>query len=164
MGAVLKMRLASLAICAAAGFALMQEASAQTARPIELESLEPQDMNPGECGMFLWTRDGRQTLVFAAFDKPRIGRLRTDGHTWSIPRTAFKGEANSGHFEHQRFSNNDMTVDADIIFDDVAKLADGAVVRDGVVRITNRRGWETVVPVGGIAACKPKESKRRGRS
>jgi hypothetical protein len=157
MGALLNGRTAVLAallsVCAPVSLA-------QAPRPVELEQLEPQDLNPGECGMFLWTRDGRQTLVFAAFDKPRLARLRADGHTWSIPRTAFRGEANSGHFEHQRFANDDMTVDADIVFDEETKLADGAVVRDGVVRIVSRRGWETVVPVGGMTACKPKEDRR----
>lgn len=155
MAAFLKLNGAGLVAAMIVGLALVDigRAYAQSAKPVVLERLEPQDMNPGECGLFLWSRDDRQDLVFAAFDTPGIARVRTDGRTWSIPRRSFGGESSNGHFERQSYSNNDMTVVADLSFDAARPMSDGVVVKDGTLRITSSRGWETVIPVGGMAAC-----------
>jgi hypothetical protein len=70
-----------------------------------------------------------------------------------LPRTRFEGAVSYGHFERQTFSDGRLTLEVDIRFDDQRNIRDGAIVRDGVVRVQNGRGWQTILPVGGIVAC-----------
>lgn len=142
-------------------------AAQQAATPdLTLERLEPQTLEVGECGMFLWSRANEPELMLVAWDKPGLARFRANGRVYSLPRVAFSGESANGHFERQRYSDGGVTVHLDVSFDRERQLRDGAYVRDGVMRVTSRRGWETVAPVGGMTACQreaPVQTKGRRR-
>jgi hypothetical protein len=32
-------------------------------------------------------------------------------------------------------------------------LRDGAVIEEGVIRLSDREGWQTIIPVTGMVAC-----------
>ena len=89
-----------------------------------------------------------------AYDQPAQARVRTEGHVRTLARTRFAGEPSYGHFEHQTFSDGQLTLEADIRFDPSRPVTDGAIIREGVLRIEGGDGWSTVMPVGGMVACK----------
>lgn len=122
---------------------------------VTLEVLPAQDLSSGQCGLFLWAGSAPQQPVFtfAAFDTPAEARIRVDGRTRSLRRTDAQGPVRYGQAERQTFSDGRLTIVVSVAFDGSRALADGAAIQSGAMRITGADGWETITPVGGMAAC-----------
>jgi hypothetical protein len=148
---------AAIAAIALAGAALCGAAHAQTPRgALEMQALEPQRLQPGECGMFLWTRAAEardRMLVAVAFDGPPMLRVKLGDRTVTLPRTAFGRERQASQFEMQRYTDGDAMIEVNVKFDATRPLQDGALVSEGMIKVRSRQGWETLTPVGGLAAC-----------
>lgn len=121
---------------------------------LRLETLAPQRMDAGQCGLFLWAQGSQQpAFIFAAFNEPAEARVRPNGRERTLARTAVDGQAYSGVYENQTFTDGRLTVTVEVTFDPNRALRDGAVVDHGVLRLRNEDGWETILPIGGMAAC-----------
>lgn len=118
-----------------------------------LAALDPQALEPGRCGLFLWSRGERPTFVFVAYDQPASARVNIDGRVRDLPRTRFSGGVLTGHFEHQTYAGDGVTLEVEVRADEGRPVRDGTVIGDGIIRITDASGWETVAPVGGLIAC-----------
>lgn len=148
------MRLSCALLCAlalSAAPAAFAQTNEQT--PV-LGALPPQPLERGKCGLFLWSRDGRQDFVLVAYDNPARARVKLDGALRDFPRVSLDGESAGGHFEHQRYADDRATLDLTLRFDGARPVPDGAIIEEGVLRIIRPDGWESVHAVGGIAACK----------
>ena len=151
MVSVLRAGCCALALLTAPAFAQAQiEAGDMT-----IEALPPQDLRAGECGMFLWSRTNTPMLVMVALDDPAEAKVLLNGRTRELRRRSFSGAPTFGHFEQQTFSDGRFSLEVDVDFDDVRTVRDGAIIRGGVLRTADSHGWETVLPVGGMVACKP---------
>lgn len=118
------------------------------------DAIERQPLPPGACGMFLWARSTQQpVLIFAAFANPAEARVRLRGRDLTLARTSAEGVAEYGHYETQVFANDRLTLTVDVTFDAQRQLSDGAAIERGVIRVRDREGWETVLPVGGLVGC-----------
>lgn len=147
------------ALLAAAALLAVAPSAAQSSSGIEagdvlLGPIPPQELPQGSCGLFLWARGDEPMLILAAFHDTSQARVRVDGSIRSLRRTRFAGERQFGHFEHQIFNEGRLTLDVDLVFDQTRQMRDGAMVESGVIRVTSRDGTLTVVPVGGMVACK----------
>lgn len=121
---------------------------------LHLEMLDPQPLDPGQCGLFLWMQGGQEPVfVFAAFDDIGEARVYTQGRERILRRQSFEGSARMGHFERQTFVDERLTITADVVFDDQQTIEDGVALRSGVLRVRDRDGWEAITPVGGMVAC-----------
>jgi hypothetical protein len=129
---------------------------------ITLEAMEPQELPPGRCGLFLWSRDAQPALVMVAYANPTEARVRTNGRNRYLRRTAFAKELVYGHFERQTFTDGRLTFDVELTFDTARELRSGAVVKSGVIRSRDGARWEAITPVGGLVACQdpPGQPKR----
>lgn len=157
MAAVLKSALAAVAAAAALiGTAVAAPDTRQTlqAGDVRFEALPPQELPRGRCGLFLWARTTSPMLLMTVMgEEDSAARVRTDGSQRSLPRTQFEGTPVHGQFERQTFSDGRLTLEVDLHFDETRPIRDGAIIRDGVVRVVNRAGWKTILPVGGLVAC-----------
>jgi hypothetical protein len=144
--------LAALALAAGAASA-QGPRRADPAPSIAVEALAPQTLVKGKCGLFLWTRTADPQFVFVAFDTPAEARMRVSGRNVTFERVAFDGLPRAGHFERQTFQAGDLSIEAEIDWDDVRPVRDGALVRQGTVRLRAASGWETLMPVAGLSAC-----------
>lgn len=144
----------ALGVGALSSPARAQDRSASESGDIALEALEPQELQPGRCGMFLWTRAAQPVLVFAAFANPTEARARTNGRNRYLRRTGFGKEMVYGIFERQTFADGQITFDIDVQFDGERQMRNGAVVKEGVIRTRDANNWTSVTPVGGMVACK----------
>ncbi|MBY0562964.1 MAG: hypothetical protein K2P58_02160 [Hyphomonadaceae bacterium] len=148
-----------IAGCASASRAERQDAPEQSrqtidAGAVQLETLAPQPLNPGQCGLFLWAQGSQEpAFVFVSYNRPAEAIVRPNGRERRLARTAGEGATVSGVFESQAFSDGRMTLSVDVTFDPERELHGGAVVDRGVLRLRDQDGWETVIPVGGLAAC-----------
>lgn len=121
---------------------------------VTLEALPSQPLPAGRCGMFLWSRGDQPMFVLVAYSNPGEAMVRADGRNRFMRRTAIGGEPQFGHFERQTFADGRLTIGVEVEFDPERPLTDGAIVRQGVLRLRDRRGWDTIVPVGGMVACR----------
>jgi hypothetical protein len=121
---------------------------------IRLDALPSQPLDRGRCGLFVWAQNAQQpVLVMAAFSNPSEAVVKADGRERLLRRTQFGGEIFHGHFDRQTFANDSFSLTLDVTFDRERDLRDGAVVRQGVLRVVDREDWETIVPISGVLAC-----------
>jgi hypothetical protein len=153
--------LRTCAVCLLLGAAAML--GALDARAVEPDSragdagpdaLPPQRLNEGQCGLFLWKRAAQPVFILVVYDQPAQARILAQGRARDLPRTSFSGEPVFGHFEHQIFSDGNVTLDLNVRFDEQRSIRDGAVVSEGVLRLGGAGGAQTIIPVGGMVACK----------
>lgn len=150
-----------IAACAASSAGRSQARGSAAVGAIEagnlrFDALAPQPLRSGVCGMFLWARSAQEpVLVLAAFSIPTEARVRVRGRDHILRRTEAEGQASFGHFERQSFSDGRLSLVVDVTFDASGRLRDGAAIERGVIRTTDRRGEEIIIPVGGMVACEP---------
>jgi len=136
---------------------LTSDAPPNTASSGDLESrigaLPAQRLHGGECGIFLWTRTPDRRLLFFSRGQDRVSRMMIDGREQEIPRIAFGGENMMGQNTRQTYEWRDIKVDIALDFERRPGLDRGAVVPQGTLRVSNREGWDYVMPVGGLLAC-----------
>ncbi|HVK80192.1 MAG TPA: hypothetical protein VM915_06220 [Verrucomicrobiae bacterium] len=149
--------LAAIALTACASSGRSSRAPRGPADEINFEVLQPQPLNPGQCSLYLWAAGDQQPrFIMVASDNPAQLVVRPNGRDKILPRTEFAGQRVSGIFEEQTFSDGRLTLSLDVTFDEARPMRDGALVSRAVVRVRDDNGWETVIPVGGMAACAPR--------
>ncbi len=156
MGAVLKslcVAIAALALSATTG-AWAQGSDQVHAGPISFEALPAQRLERGQCGLFLWAQTTQPVFIVAVYDRPAVAIVNAGGRQRTFSRVGFTGNVVSGVFERQRYESGGLSMEVEVEFDDEQEIRDGAMVKEGVVRVRDREGWETIVPIGGMAACK----------
>ncbi len=147
--------LGALTLLAMTGACLPHGAQAQPAiEPTSLGTLKPQTLDVGQCGLFLWSRSEDQAFVAVAYNQPSFVRVRVDGDDRQLERTAFGGEPLSGLFERQTYEGGRVKLRIEIDLNSVRPMRDGAIVSRGAVHVTIQGEQESVVPVGGMIACK----------
>lgn len=160
MVAILKRVVAAAAVCllsacaGQSGGAAASYPQSVAGRDLRFDVLEPQPLEAGRCGLYVWAQSAQQPLFIAvAYNNPAQVHVRIDGRDRVLPRTGFDGNPNSGHFEVQTFEDRTISLTLDVTFDLERPLRDGASIRSGVMRVRDREGWETIVPIGGLLAC-----------
>lgn len=117
-------------------------------------TLPPQELEDGSCGMFLWARDSHRNLVFFTSDRTRQAHLVLDGQQIALPRTVAEGDLVFGQYTRQEFSQAGIDLRLVVQPDPDSGIIGGAVVRQGMLNIRDAKGWDFVLPVAGLIACK----------
>lgn len=120
---------------------------------IKLEALSAQKLSPGRCGLFLWSRSQQPVFIMFATEAPAEAMVRIGGRDRKLSRKTTAGERVFGHFEKQTFSSNQYTFDVELTYDTSRPIQDGAIIKQGVMRTTDTKGFSTVLPVGGMIGC-----------
>jgi len=120
------------------------------------DRLEPRNLSPGECGLFVWTADNARRFVL-------FSQAQTQSAAWwdGTDEVILKLEEASG------FSNYDQPPQQRFLLDDQREINlslmepqeifSGTRYKSGSLRLTGPDGWEKVVPVLGLAACQLRE-------
>ncbi len=146
--------------CAAAAVAIAGAAFAQSigdrisVGAIELQDLPPQTLAAGRCGLFLWSKTERPVFILYATESPARALVRIGNRDHRLDRKQASGEAVLGHYEKQTFAGGKYSFEVDLTYDREAQLQDGAVIKRGVLRTRDQKGFETILPVGGMIGCK----------
>ncbi len=134
------------------------ERAAGTQNPGEtpvIGTLPPQRLEADECGLFLWSRDGRRRLVYVG--RPALGEARMviGGDQVLLIRTALSGTTVLGQSSEESYSVDglSMTVGLRLVLGRDGAVSGGAVVPQGTISLIGEDGWRTVLPVGGLIAC-----------
>ncbi len=119
-----------------------------------IETLPPQTLADGECGLFLWTRVGNDRLL-AVFQRSTDSAIlmQLKGKTVRLERDQADGRSFLGIQEHQIVKNLDVTAELTFSGDSVEAIAQGLQVKRASLRLTDRDGWDVAMPVAGLIAC-----------
>jgi hypothetical protein len=118
--------------------------------------LGPQDLAPGECGLFLWSQTDVSKFIF--FSRALSGEAQlAQGYD---PVTLTQTNAGGGIFgqfttEMMYGSETGNTYALSITPGD--ELEGGQRLENGLITITDLEGWVTKLPVLGVRACQPQE-------
>ena len=145
--------LAFLGACASSGTAPAADAPASASEPVAY-SLPAQTLEPGKCGLFLWTRDEPRHFVLFFSAGGAAAEAIVDGRRQTLRIDSQDGDVFGQFLTRMTFSmtnGNPVTL----------TLAPGEEM-DGGRRVplarmiyNNAEGWEIITPLTGLTACQP---------
>lgn len=157
MASLLKRAACAAAVVVLAGLAEAQSNSNQVdIGGVRLDALAAQKLAPGRCGLFLWSRTERPVFIMFATEAPAEATVRISGRNRQLARKVTSGERVYGHFERQTFANGQYSLEVELTYDTSRPIQDGAIIKQGVMRTVDKKGFATVLPVGGMIGCQKK--------
>ncbi len=148
-----------LALAACASTAVTQqenESAAAAPQGDTIMQLSPRDLNPGECALFLFTRDTPRRFVLFSRAASNQASIMLENEEVTLPLTAAGGDILGQFLTRQTFSNGSETINL--------TLTPGDVIEDGqripVASLTRSvpDGWDVITPLQGVRACQPEKS------
>lgn len=154
MASLLKHAVYAAAVILFAGIAQAQTTATQVdIGDLRLEALASQKLSPGRCGLFLWSRTQQPVFIMFATETPAEATVKVGGRNRQLARKSTAGERVFGHFEKQTFANNQYSLEVELTYDLSRPVQDGAIIKQGVMRTVDKKGFSTVLPVGGMIGC-----------
>ena len=118
--------------------------------------LPAQVVNPGECGLFLWTRRESPEFVFFAIAGTEQAKFWYEKTELALVRTGAGGDVFGQELTEQVFKLPDgRTLELEMKPGDL--LVSGQRVPEATLRIKDAEGWSTLVPAAGVTMCQPNE-------
>ena len=104
----------------------------------------------------LMSRTERPVFIMFATETPAEATVRIGGRNRQLGRKTTSGERVLGHFERQTFANEQYSLEVELTYDTTRPIQDGAIIKQGVMRTVDKKGFATVVPIGGMIGCQKK--------
>ena len=145
--------LAFLGACASSGTAPATDAPSSAAEPVEY-SLPAQTLEPGKCGLFLWTRDEPRhfVLFFTAGDSTAEAIL--DGRRQTLTVDSQNGDVFGQFLTRMAFSKPDGNL-VTLTIAPGEEIEGGRRVPLARLIYDNAEDWEIITPLTGLTACQP---------
>ncbi|KCZ94297.1 hypothetical protein [Hyphomonas johnsonii] len=115
--------------------------------------LSPQQLGPGECGLFLWTHAQPNRFIFFSRAGTDTAIMRLKGAEKPLTLVQRRGGLFGQFMTDMRFNSDAGTIT--ISFVPGAELDGGQRIDSGRISIVGKEGWETLIPVYGLSACEP---------
>ena len=113
--------------------------------------LEPQTLETGECGLFVWAASPEKPFILFSQSAKASG-LWYNERVETLVITANSGDASYQQFPqtiYQRKSGETL----ELSLFDAQPIDDGMRYKSGTLRYMTEAGWQKIVPVIGMAAC-----------
>ncbi len=131
------------------------EAAAAAVSAVPKEGLPPQELKPGQCGLFLWGMSAPRKFSFFKEGTSSDALVLVDGVATTMAMTSAGGDVFGQFMTQMTFvlSASGQTVVATL---EPGQLLDGGQrVESGNLLFRTADAWETVLPVTGVRACLP---------
>ena len=127
-------------------------ASASSAIPAS--GLGPQQLAPGECGLFLWSKTDSSKFIF--FSRATSGQalFKYQDNSLNLQQVSAGGTIFGQFNTEQGYQTTDGQSVA-LTFESGARMDGGQRIDNGLITVTDAEGWRTKLPVLGIRACLP---------
>lgn len=116
--------------------------------------LGPQELAPGECGLFLWSKTDTTKFIFYSEAVSGTALFKPAEETLQLEQIAAGGTIFGQFNTEQGYQASNGSV-VELKFDPGEELTGGQRISDGLMTITDPEGWRTKLPVLGIRACMP---------
>lgn len=118
------------------------------------DGLPAQELLPGECGLFLWTRSEDLKFIFFSKGGSDEALFWLDGESQALTRTGLGGEIFGQQLTEQTFRLPDGRI-MELDMTPGEKLVGGQRVPMAKIRIIDADGWATMIPAAGVTGCQP---------
>lgn len=122
---------------------------------IEGFGLAPRALDPGECGLFVWTGTTRRFMLFVQ-DGARAALAGGTGELELVPAVIPTGADQYGQFPAQIFRDKLENLYT-LKFEAPISMDQGLRYSGGTWRFETPDGWDKVIPVYGLSTCLPSE-------
>lgn len=149
--------IALLAACASGsdqGF-VAAKAVAPAISAVPKEGLPPQELKPGQCGLFLWGMSAPRMFVLFKEGASGNALILMDGIPTSLAMTSSGGDVFGQFMTQMKFANPASGQTVTMTLEPGQSLDGGQRVESGNLLFRNADGWETILPVTGVRACMP---------
>lgn len=116
--------------------------------------LGPQQLESGECGLFIWNRTAPDQFIFFARSQTGRATFKLGGETVTGTQIINRGSIFGEFMTEQGYA---APGEAQVLLNvrPGQMLQGGQRIEGGRMTITTAEGWRTVIPVLGVRACKP---------
>lgn len=130
-------------------------APAASGADVRIGALGARTLPSGQCGLFLWTRAAEPELVF--FVNPESGQAAVvlDGRERSLSRLAVEAPVTDGRAGAQTFASQSGDVSVRLTVLETEPVEGGYRVGSASLRFNDDKGWSSITPTVGLAACQP---------
>ncbi len=125
----------------------------------DIGELPAQQLNPGECGLFLFTARPTPRFVFFSNAAKATALMKLDGNFVTLARTQTSGEVFDQQYSEQTFVAPAQGLKAKLSLRRGRETPGGSQIDGGSVRLSRENGWNMVVPVGGATACETRQGR-----
>lgn len=130
-------------------------AAADTVKPPR-KGLPAQELLPGECGLFLWTRRENPEFIFFSKAGSETAVFWLDDAVQNLSRTSAGGDIFGQQLTEQTFVLQDgRKMEMSMVPGDM--LVGGQRVPEVSIRVLDAEGWATMIPAAGVTVCQPGE-------
>lgn len=116
--------------------------------------LTAQQLQPGECGLFLWTKGLPNTLIFFSKAGTNAALMKSNNTEEPVTLTSAAGDI-FGQFMTRQTYQAPNSVTVSLSFNAGKTMEDGQRIDNGRLTRSSAEGWETIIPVVGVRACQP---------
>ncbi|MCP5145012.1 MAG: hypothetical protein H6978_09335 [Gammaproteobacteria bacterium] len=116
-------------------------------------ALPAQTLAAGDCGLFLWPRQRNAELGFFVSAMSGNGRISWGGHLRELSRMATDGNEHFGIHDRESFVGEGIEMSVRIVPDLSRPVANGVLVANASMRVTDDSGASVVIPAAGLVAC-----------
>jgi hypothetical protein len=152
--------LAAAALAACAGTPKENPAATAETRAAAIDSvpdtgLPPQRLEPGQCGLFLWSMSAPRKFVFFSEATSGAALVLIDDVPVRVKMTSAGGDVFGQFLTNSEFQDAATGRIVQVMINPGEPLEGGQRVESGNLLVHNADGWETVLPVTGVRACLP---------
>ena len=144
----------ALGACATREAAPVASAKPEAASGVIDGVLAPQTLAPGACGLFLWTSDLPSRFVFFMRAGESSAKVQSPDGPEDLTMVRQEGSL-MGQFSTKTVFQTPSAGTVRLSFAAGEPIEGGQRIQNGRLVFLNADGWETIMPVVGLAACEP---------
>lgn len=116
--------------------------------------LGPQELQPGECGLFLWSQTDVSKFIFFSRALSGTALFAQDEAPMALTQSGAGGNI-FGQFNTEMRYIADDGRQLELTLEPGDELQGGQRVERGLINLTDGEGWQTKLPALGVRACQP---------
>ena len=121
---------------------------------IPQSALGPQTLDPGECGLFLWSKTDVTKFIFYSEALTGAARFAKDELPIELVQTGAGGNI-FGQFNTRMSYQSEDGLGFDLRIEPGEVLEGGQRIESGMITTIDPEGWQTKLPVLGVRAGQP---------
>ncbi len=119
----------------------------------ELGDLERQQLDAGDCGLFLFAARPEPRFVFFSEAGKGTAKVVLNGKPTVFARSSTEGDVLDLHYTEQVFHSPVENVELKVTINEAVPGDGGSQITKASIRISDSAGWKMVIPVGGATSC-----------
>ena len=130
------------------------ETDQPTRTAVPKSTLDPQQLDPKECGLFLWSQTDPTRFVFFKRAGEGVAKTIVEDQAVTVQQVAAGGSIFGQFFTVQTYQTSTGR-EVHLTFEPGESLEQGQRIASGRIQYVDDAGWLIVLPVVGVRVCQP---------